>query len=170
MGKRILNHYLNHPDYIRDVEVFRKIKRWARLVSSKSDRKKAIGADVIVTTSGMLDGGPAHWYLNRLRHDQRNAILLTGYQAEGSGGRQMLDDSRLKIFGKLVDINLEVDQFSFSNHADNPLLVDFAKQVAADDVILFHGNRDAGQELFKNELESEGMTIHQPENCQSYLI
>ena len=27
MGKRILNHYLSHPDYIRDVEVFRKIKR-----------------------------------------------------------------------------------------------------------------------------------------------
>ena len=59
---------------------------------------------------------------------------------------------------------------SFSNHADNPLLVDFAKQVCADDVILFHGNRDDGQELLKNELENEGMTIHQPENCQSYLL
>lgn len=170
MGKRILNHYLNNPNYIRDVEVFRKIKRWARLVSGKSDRKKAIDADVIVTTSGMLDGGPAHWYLNRLRHDQRNAILLTGYQAEGSGGRQILDESRLKIFGKLVDINLEVDQFSFSNHADHSLLVDFAKEVDANDVILFHGNRGEGQELLKKDLESEEMTIHQPDNCQSYLL
>ena len=74
----------------KDVEKLRKIKRWARLVSSKSDRKKALDADVIVTTSGMLDGGPAHWYLNRLRNDQRNAILLTGYQAENSGGRRLI--------------------------------------------------------------------------------
>jgi len=82
----------------------------------------------------------------------------------------MLDNTRLKIFGKLVDINLEVDQFSFSNHADHSLLVDFAQQVGANDVILFHGNRDEGQELLKKELESEEMTIHQPENCQSYLL
>jgi len=33
----------------------------------------------------MLDGGPALWYLNRLRNDQANGILITGYQAENSG-------------------------------------------------------------------------------------
>ena len=42
--------------------------------------KKALDADCIVSTSN--DGWwPSIWYLNRLRMDPRNAILLTGYQA-----------------------------------------------------------------------------------------
>ena len=49
----------------------------SKKVSSKSDRKKALEADVIVTTSGMLEGGPAIWYLNRLRMDRRNSVFIT---------------------------------------------------------------------------------------------
>lgn len=170
MGKKILNYYLDNSDCIKDVEKLRKIKRWARLVSSKSDRKKALDADVIVTTSGMLDGGPAHWYLNRLRNDQRNAILLTGYQAENSGGRRLIDDSRMEIFGKLVDINLEVDQFSFSTHADHSRLIQFSKEVNPEEIILFHGNQDELQTKLKIDLEKLGANVHQPKNKQSYLL
>ena len=170
MGKKILNHFIGNPDYLRDVEKLKEIKRWARLVSSKSDRKKALDGDVIVTTSGMLDGGPSHWYLNRLRHDQRNAILLTGYQAENSGGRRLLDESRLEIFGKIVDINLQVDQYSFSTHSGHSQLIQFTKDVNPSDVVLFHGNHNDGQELLKKELQDFGATVHQPKNKRSYLL
>jgi len=170
MGKKILNHFIDNSDYVRDVEKLKEIKRWARLVSSKSDRKKALDGDVIVTTSGMLDGGPSHWYLNRLRHDQRNAILLTGYQAENSGGRRLLDESRLEIFGKIVDINLQVDQYSFSTHSGHSQLIQFTKEVNPSDVILFHGNQNDGQELLKKELQDSGVTVHQPKNKRSYLL
>ena len=170
MGKKILSYYLDNSEYIKDIDKLKKIKRWSRLVSSKSDRKKALDADVIVTTSGMLDGGPAHWYLNRLRHDQRNAILLTGYQAENSGGRRLIEESRLEIFGKIVDINLEVDQYSFSSHADHSRLVQFSKDVNPSDVILFHGNRDEYQDKLKIDLEKEGIKVHQPQNRKSYLL
>ena len=64
----------------------------------------------------MLDGGPAIWYLNRLRHDMSNGILLTGYQAEGAGGRLLLDEKKLRIFGNITPVELEVNQFSLSNH------------------------------------------------------
>ena len=165
-----MEHFLSNPEFIADADALAKVKRWCRRVSSKSDRKKALDADVIVTTSGMLDGGPAHWYLNRLRHDQRNAILLTGYQAEGSGGRMLLDDNRMHIFGKMVDINLEVDQFSLSNHADHPLLVEFAKKVDADDVILFHGDRKDAQPALSKTLTELGQRVHMPENGHSYIL
>ena len=58
----------------------------------------------------MLDGGPSIWYMNRLRGNPRNAILLTGYQARGSGGRKLLDEGKLPIFGTDIPIELEVDQ------------------------------------------------------------
>ena len=89
MGKRVAKTHMNHPNLLRDSTALERAWRWAKQVSSKSDRKKALAADVIVTTSGMLEGGPALWYLNRLRHDQKNAIFFTGYQARDTGGRNL---------------------------------------------------------------------------------
>ena len=170
MGKKVLNYFIDNPEYLRDIDKLKDAKKWARLVSSKSDRKKALDGDVIITTSGMLNGGPAHWYLNRLRNDQRNAILLTGYQAEDSGGRQLIDESRLTIFGNTVDINLEVEKFTLSNHSGHSSIVEFVHQINPNDVILFHGNRDSGQELLKNELIKSDIKVHQPLNKESNYI
>ena len=117
--------------------------RWARKVRSKSDRKKALEADVIVTTSGMLDGGPAIWYLNRLRHSLANAILLTGYQAERSGGRSLLENRKLPIFGNLTQIDLDVDQFQLSNHAGHSELETFVRACGPKHVVFFHGDTEA---------------------------
>ena len=143
MGTRITQHWMNNQQYIRDPSGLEKMWRWARKVRSKSDRKKALEADVIVTTSGMLDGGPAIWYLNRLRHSLANAILLTGYQAEGSGGRSLLENRKLPIFGNLTQVDLDVDQFQLSNHAGHSELVTFVRDCAPKHVVFFHGDAEA---------------------------
>ena len=65
----------------------------------------------------MLQGGPAIWYLDRLRHDIENEIFFTGYQAKDTGGRKLQTESKIDIFGKQVDINLNCEKFSFSTHA-----------------------------------------------------
>ena len=59
MGKRVAKLQMEHPEMLRDPSALESAWRWCRRVSSKSDRKKALNADVIVSTSGMLDGGPA---------------------------------------------------------------------------------------------------------------
>jgi len=143
MGTRITQHWMNNQQYIRDPSGLEKMWRWARKVRSKSDRKKALDADVIVTTSGMLDGGPAIWYLNRLRHDLANAILLTGYQAERSGGRSLLDNRKLPIFGNITQIDLDVDQFQLSNHAGHSELEAFVRACEPKHVVFFHGDAEA---------------------------
>jgi len=84
MGKRLAKIMLDHPEFLKNPKLLEEAYLSAHKVSSKSDKKKALDGDVIITTSGMLDGGPSLWYLNRLRHDSRNAIFLVGYQAEGS--------------------------------------------------------------------------------------
>ena len=142
--------------------------RWSKRVSGKSDRRKALDADVIVTTSGMLDGGPVIWYLNRLRHDSRNAILLTGYQAEGSGGRRLLEEGRVPIFGNLTRIPLEIDKLDLSNHADHAGLTTFARACSPGDTILFHGDADSCRALGA-DLAGE-TRVHTPTNNEALLI
>lgn len=138
MGTRISKIWNDHPAYLRDPTGFERAIRWTKRVRGKSDRFKALEADVIVTTSGMLDGGPAIWYLNRLRHDSANAILLTGYQAPGSGGRSLLDTGALPIYKRMTKVELEVDQFDLSNHAGRSELLDFAMACEPRHLILFH--------------------------------
>ena len=169
MGQRVTKTFLEHPEFVNDPKGLKEAFRWSKRVSSKSDRKKALSADVIVTTSGMLDGGPAVWYLNRLRNDQRNAILLTGYQAEGSGGRLLSETGRLHIFGKLTDIPLELDRFALSNHAGQKQLLEFALATQAKDVVLFHSDPDV-RPAIAELLEKEGVRVHMPANHESYTI
>ena len=162
MGTRLTRKWFDNPQHIRDPETLAKVWKWTRKVSSKSDRKKALHADVIVTTSGMLDGGPALWYLNRLRHDSANGILLTGYQAENSGGRKLLEEGRISIFGNLTQIDLEIKQFQLSNHAGHSELCNFAKKCKPKDMLLFHAPEESRGVIF-SEMGDE-IKIHLPIN------
>ena len=165
MGTRVTKEWLNCTEFIREPKAMESAFRWSRRVSGKSDRKKALRADVIVTTSGMLDGGPALWYLNRLRHDGSNAILLTGYQAEGSGGRKLLERGSLPIFGNQTRIPLEVDKFDLSNHADHTSLCDFARECSPSDVVIFHAD-EAAADAVGDDLAGE-MRVHKPTNNET---
>jgi len=169
MGKTVSQIWLEHPEYLDNANNFEAAFKWSRRVRSKSDRKRALDADVIVTTSGMLDGGPALWYLNRLRMDSKCAVLFTGYQAEGSGGRKLLEKGALPIYGHNVDIHCEVDQFQLSNHAGHSQLVEFAEKCNPKHVILFHGDPETRPDL-ATALEAKGMIVHCPVNGESITI
>ena len=169
MGKRVTRHWMNHPEFIYNATEWDKIWPWVRKVGSKSDRKKALSADVIVTTSGMLKGGPVLWYLNRVRDDPNSAVLITGYQAEDTGGKMLLETGKIPIYGDIVEIQCEVDKFQLSNHAGHSALVDFAKQTKAKDVILFHLPLESIDPL-QHDIEKNGQSVHVPENGQSFII
>lgn len=170
MGKRVAKLQMEHPETLRDPTALESAWRWCRRVSSKSDRKKALDADVIVSTSGMLDGGPSIWYLNRLRHNPKNAILLTGYQARNTGGRRLLEERRIPIFGKLSMIDLEVDQYSFSTHAGHQEIVEFATQCQAEDVVIYHSDPTMARPPLADALEANGHRVHTPENGISGIL
>ncbi len=164
-----LTHWENSASILSE-PALQKAWSWCKKVSSKSDKKKALDSDVIVSTSGMLQGGPSIWYLNRLRMDPRNAILLTGYQASGSGGRMLLDEGHVPIWDKRTPIDLEVSQFSFSTHAGHSEIVNFAEQCQAETVVVYHTDPNHARPPLVEELESKGHTVHTPINGESTIL
>jgi len=60
-------------------------------VDSPKLREKVIAGDpcIIITTSGMLSGGPIMEYLRNLAEDERNTLVFVGYQADGTMGRRL---------------------------------------------------------------------------------
>ena len=170
MGKHVAKLQMENPEALRDPKALQDAWKWCRRVSSKSDKKKALNADCIVSTSGMLDGGPSIWYLNRLKDDERNGVIFTGYQAEGSGGRSLLEKRVVPIWGKPTNIDLEVNQFSFSTHAGHSQIVEFSAACEAETVIIYHSDPNTARPLLVEDLEKNGHTVHTPTNGISHII
>ncbi|MEP7738872.1 MBL fold metallo-hydrolase [Nocardioides sp. 31GB23] len=75
---------------------------------------------IVVSASGMATGGRVVHHLAHQLPDPRNCVVLTGYQAVGTRGRQLVDGARqVKIHGRYVPVRAEiVDVPDFSVHAD----------------------------------------------------
>ena len=80
---------------------------------------------IVVSASGMASGGRVVHHLAEQLPDWRNCVVLTGYQAIGTRGRQLLDGAKqVKIHGRYVPVRAEVvDDQDFSVHADGDELL-----------------------------------------------
>jgi len=100
---------------------------------------------IVVTTSGMLQGGPILTYLKYYGVDSRNMIYLTGYQVKGTRGRMLLDGIREIPMpdGTTINIRAKIGFADFSAHADQPNLINFISKLrSVKEVILVHGEPD----------------------------
>ncbi|MFP4051958.1 MAG: MBL fold metallo-hydrolase [Thermoplasmata archaeon] len=144
MGRTVGRIYLNHEGFIRSHKALRDAIKNANEVRSKKTRNKAKNAEVIVTTSGMLEGGPVLTYLSEIRKDPSSSILLTGYQVEGTNGRRLQDQGVIRDRGATMPVECKVDKFDFSAHAGHDELIEFAKGCNPENIVLCHGdNREA---------------------------
>jgi metallo-beta-lactamase family protein len=89
------------------------------MTRSVEDSKKIndlVSPCIILSASGMATGGRILHHLARRLPDSRNAVLLVGFQAEGTNGRALQDGAQyLRLFGKEVPVRAEVvtlDQLS----------------------------------------------------------
>ena len=149
MGRSVSRLYMEYPEYLADAKALKAAKKKFNEVRNASMRKDAGRAEIIVTTGGMLDGGPVLGYLERLRNDPRNAILLVGYQADDTNGKLLLEDRCVKIENDIVKVECDVQKYDFSAHADHQQLVEFVKACDPENVIIMHSET---RELFLDDL------------------
>ena len=159
MGRTISRIYADYPHFLRKPQHLKKAIARAHMVTHPSQRHKAASEGVVVTTSGMLDGGPVLQYLSELGGDPNNAVFLTGYQVEGTNGRRLLNEKVVDIDGVDVPIQAEVRFFDFSAHAGHQDLVDFVKGCDPEHVVLCHGEH---RERLAVDLESK-YQVHMPQ-------
>jgi metallo-beta-lactamase family protein len=101
------------------------------------------GGAIIISSSGMMTGGRIlHHLYHRLRKKE-DTLLITGYQAEGTRGRDITEGHpTIRIFGEDVPINCKLENMtSFSGHADKDELFGWMKNFTSTPEITFtvHG-------------------------------
>jgi metallo-beta-lactamase family protein len=106
---------------------------------------------IIVSASGMASGGRVLHHLEQRLPDARNAVLLAGFQAEGSRGRTLQDGAKsIRIHGHPVPVNAEiVSMGQLSAHAGKSELLRWLGGLpsAPKQTYLTHGEPPAAKAL-----------------------
>lgn len=108
---------------------------------------------IIISASGMATGGRVVHHLEQMLPDERNSILLVGYQAAGTRGQYLLSGARnIKMYGKYVDVKAEIIQIEeFSVHADSSELLTWFTSANSSPHAVFavHGESDSAEVFAK---------------------
>jgi len=123
-------------------------------VRDEKERERILAGSpaCILSSSGMLTGGPSAWYAAHLAPNPNASILITGYQDEEAPGKKLLDlaehkQNTLELGGQQVQVQCSVAKYSLSAHADGSELASYASTLNPRNVALVHGDEEARQAL-----------------------
>lgn len=162
----------------RDEDLF--YSEFIRKVASRDERDRILQGEscCIVASSGMLNGGTSNHYAKRLAGDRKNLIAITGYQADGTPGRALLDltdsdDPTNREWkqedGPSLRVRCRVERYSLSAHADRNELTGLVGKVQPGKLFLVHGDKNAREGLKSAILEeSPDVQVELPVNGDSY--
>jgi metallo-beta-lactamase family protein len=102
---------------------------------------------IVIAGSGMVTGGRVLTYLQQLIDEPSTTLLLVGFQAEGTRGRQLQDGAHeIKFFGKYYPVKATIKTIeSLSAHADQNDLINWMSAIknVPEQVYLIHGEPSA---------------------------
>jgi metallo-beta-lactamase family protein len=112
------------------------------------------GPMIVISASGMLNGGRILHHLKHRLPDPRNTVLFSGYQAEGTKGRFLQDKGgelgQLRIHHHDVDVEAEIVTIDhLSSHADQQDILEYLERIRVlpKKVFINHGTPAAQTEL-----------------------
>lgn len=166
MSKDATDIMFSHRRHVRDFKRFRKDMDSVERIYNHRQRRTVLDEPcVIVSTAGMLTGGPAMYYINHLNSDSH--VLFTGYCAEETNGNLLLNKGYIKVEGREVQIDLPAKYYDFSAHAGKKELIQFVKDVNPERIFCVHGDDCNG---FADLLKKEGFDAIAPRLNESFRI
>jgi len=154
MGVDVFNIMRRTPEYVRDINKLEKAITSSNIVEPE-DRKTIINEpSIIVTSAGMLNGGPVFYYINEIYNDHKSKIHLTGYQSEGTNGKRALERGYIEDRSNIIHLNCQLELYDFSAHCGDKELKDVAKRFVdrgTETVIPVHGDNTTGFALWIEE-------------------
>jgi metallo-beta-lactamase family protein len=132
------------------------------------------GPQIVISGSGMANGGRIkHHLMNRLG-SEKTLVLFTGYQAEGTLGRELLEGApTVKIFGQEIPVAAKVDRINaLSAHADQKEIMHWLSffKTAPKKTFIVHGEPTA-QDVLATKIRNEmGWNVEIPQFGQTFEL
>ncbi len=170
MGNNVTSVFALFPKWHRlNSSQIKALKKRMHIITSYRETWETIDdprPKVVIAGSGMVTGGRVLTYVKQLIDKPNTKILLVGFQAEGTRGRQLLEGAHeLKIFGKYYPVKAKVHHLeSLSAHADQSDLLQWANEIKniPEQVFLIHGEPTASDALRVKVKETYGWNVSIP--------
>jgi len=160
MAKKAITIENKHKRLLKNPEALDKALKKVSYISSDKYRKKIIKQPaVILTTSGMLNGGPVVWYIKKLFDNRDCSLILTGFQVEDTPGKILLETGKFVTKGVDLEVKMLVKRLDFSAHLGRTELFDFIKKLNPEQIFCMHGDHTPE---FAEELNKEGFKVFAP--------
>jgi metallo-beta-lactamase family protein len=132
------------------------------------------GPFVVISASGMCEAGRILHHLRNSIEDPRNTVLITGFQAQDTLGRKLVEKwPEVKIFGEPMRVRAEIASLDeLSAHADQNELLEWVKPQAPHlrKVFLVHGEPTQSQTLAGLLHSKFGLDVVVPAPGQSFEL
>jgi metallo-beta-lactamase family protein len=151
MGNNVLDVFKRFPKWhkLSDTD-YKAMCNHVNIVQSYKETWDTIDdprSKIVIAGSGMVTGGRVLTYLQQLIDEASTTVLLVGYQAEGTRGRQLQEGvHEIRFFGKYYPVNATVKHIeSLSAHADQNDLLHWMNTIknVPEAVYLIHGEPTA---------------------------
>lgn len=176
-----------HEDFLKDGEnpfMFKEV-RFITGVEDSMALMRRQDPHIVISASGMCEGGRILHHLRYKIHNPKNTILVVGYMAAHTLGRRILEqgeayaaDGRkgkapmLRFLNKEYPLKAEVIKLGgFSAHADKHEMLKFLKQsnLRVKKIALVHGEADQSI-AFADTLKAAGYSVHAPKAGETMKI
>ncbi len=152
---------------------FRRL-RYVRDVAESKALNDLRGPFVVISASGMCEVGRILHHLKNNIEDPRNTVLITGFQAEHTLGRKLVDRlPEVPIFGEPMRLRAEVETLNeLSAHADQAGLLRWIRPLTPTlkRIFLVHGEALQAQALAARIGEVYGIETLIPERGASFEL
>ncbi|MBF8150878.1 MBL fold metallo-hydrolase [Winogradskyella sp. F6397] len=151
MGNNVLDVFKRFPEWHKIArEDYNAMCNHVNIIRSYKETWETIDdrrSKIIIAGSGMVTGGRVLSYLQQLIDEPSTTVLLVGYQAEGTRGRQLLEGAHeIRFFGKYYPVKATIKSIeSLSAHGDQQDLLDWLSDIknVPEHVYLIHGEPSA---------------------------
>lgn len=153
LAEQITKAYLAHPEYFAP-DIRARIEggeqifsfpqlRYASTTEESHKLNDVPGSKILLAGSGMSSGGRVFGHERRFLPDPNSTVLIVGYQAVGTLGRQLIEGVKvLKANREDVPVKAHVETlYGYSAHCDGEGLLEFANKAAAHvkEIFIVHG-------------------------------
>ncbi|NGP77508.1 MBL fold metallo-hydrolase [Balneolaceae bacterium YR4-1] len=155
MGAKVLDLFSRHYEWHKlSRSECEEMCREVRVVESYEETWEIIEEDqpkIVIAGSGMVTGGRVLTYLQQYIDRPKTTVMLAGFQAEGTRGRQLMEGCKeIKFYGKYHPVKAKIESIqSLSAHADQTELLEWISTIIdkPEKVYITHGEPQASDML-----------------------
>ncbi|UOB17920.1 MBL fold metallo-hydrolase RNA specificity domain-containing protein [Abyssalbus ytuae] len=160
MGTNVLQVFRNYSDWHKlTPQDYNAVLKHITLVQSYKETWEIIDdnrSKIIIAGSGMVTGGRVLTYLDQYIDNEENIVLLVGFQAQGTRGRDLQEGAKeIKFFGKYREVKARIEHIqTMSAHAGQSEILDWLTEIKEkpSKVFLIHGEEKSSN-ILKVKLE-----------------